>query len=64
MKKQELEKVLRQLGWRFLRHRSRHDVWTDGQRQEAIPRYTEINDKLARAFSNGLIGTNEYAIRW
>jgi mRNA interferase HicA len=49
MKKQELEKALRQLGWRFLRHGGRHDVWTDGQRQEAIPRQTEINDKLARA---------------
>jgi len=49
MKKQELEQELRQLSWRFLRHGGRHDVWTDGQRQEAIPRHTEINDTLARA---------------
>jgi mRNA interferase HicA len=25
-----------------------HDVWTDGEQQEAIPRHSEINEKLAR----------------
>ena len=49
MKRQELEKALRQLGWKLLRHGGRHDVWTDGQRQEAIPRHAEIQDRLARA---------------
>jgi len=24
-------------------------VWTDGEQQEAIPRHSEINEKLARA---------------
>jgi mRNA interferase HicA len=48
MKKRELEKALRQLGWTFLRHGRRHDVWTDGNREEAIPRHTEINEKLAQ----------------
>ena len=47
MKKQALEKALRQNGGRFFRHGGRQDVWTDGERQEAIPRHTEINDKLA-----------------
>ena len=48
MKKRELEKALRQLGWTLLRHGRRHDVWTDGEREEAIPRHTEINEKLAQ----------------
>lgn len=49
MKKRELEKALRQLGWTFLRHGKRHDVWTDGEREEAIPRYVDINETLAQA---------------
>lgn len=49
MTRQELEEALRKLGWRFLRHGTKHDVWTDGERQEPIPRHTEINEKLARA---------------
>jgi mRNA interferase HicA len=38
----------RELGWRFLRHGGNHDVWTDGERQEAVPRHPEINERLAR----------------
>ena len=49
MKRRELEEALRKLGWRFLRHGAKHDVWTDGERQEPIPRHTDINEKLARA---------------
>ena len=48
MKKRDLEKALRQLGWRFLRHGKKHDVWTDGEREEAVPRHREINEILAR----------------
>ncbi|CAB5150806.1 hypothetical protein D3OALGB2SA_4794 [Olavius algarvensis associated proteobacterium Delta 3] len=49
MKKRELENRLRQMGWAFLRHGKRHDIWTDGEREEAIPRHNEINEKLAKA---------------
>lgn len=49
MKRRELEEALRRLGWRFLRHGAKHDVWTDGERQEPIPRHREINEKLAQA---------------
>ena len=49
IKRLKLEKVLRDLGWKFLRRGGNHDVWTDGERQEAIPRHREINEKLARA---------------
>ena len=48
MKRKELEKALKGMGWWFLRHGGRHDVWTDGNRQEPIPRHIEINEKLAR----------------
>lgn len=44
-----INRVAYRLDWEFLRHGRRHDVWTDGERQEAIPRHTEINEKLARA---------------
>jgi len=30
-------------------HGRRHDVWTDGDRHEPIPRHIEINEKLARS---------------
>jgi mRNA interferase HicA len=49
MKKHDLEKALRRLGWTFLRHGKRHDIWTYGGREEAIPRHNEINEKLAGA---------------
>ena len=52
MKRRDLEKSLRQIGWTFLRHGKRHDVWTDGDREEAIPRHTEINERLARTILN------------
>ena len=49
MKRRELEETLRKLEWSFLRHGAKHDVWTDDERQELVPRHTEINEKLARA---------------
>jgi len=49
MKRRELERRLRSLGWWFLRHGSRHDVWTDGEREEPVPRHAEINERLAAA---------------
>jgi len=49
MKRKELEKALKGMGWWFLRHGGRHDVWTGGNRQEPIPRHIEIIEKLARS---------------
>ena len=49
MKRRELEKRLKKAGWYLLRHGGNHDVWTDGDRQEAIPRHNEINERLARS---------------
>lgn len=49
MKRRALEDRLLAAGWRFLRHGADHDVWTDGERHEAIPRHREINETLAKA---------------
>jgi mRNA interferase HicA len=49
LKRRDLEKTLTEFGWRFLRSGGRHDVWTDGEREEAVPRHREINEQLARA---------------
>jgi mRNA interferase HicA len=49
MKRVDLERALRQLGWTLQSHGKRHDVWTNGRREEAIPRHREINEKLAQA---------------
>ena len=49
MKRWELERRLRKLGWRLLRNGRKHDLWSDGDRVEAVPRHTEINERLALA---------------
>jgi mRNA interferase HicA len=49
MKRRDLERRLRELGWSFIRSGGNHDVWSDGERQEAVPRHREINERLALA---------------
>ncbi len=48
VKRRELEARLRDLGWAFPRHGGSHDVWSDGERLEYVPRHAEINENLAR----------------
>lgn len=48
MKKIDLENILKKLGWVFVRHGGKHDVWSNGQDEEYIPRHREINEVLAR----------------
>ena len=48
VKRRELEVRLRSLGWAFARHGGRHDVWTDGERLEYVPRHSEVSEALAR----------------
>jgi len=48
VKKKDLEKQLRKAGWRFARHGGSHDLWTNGDLFEPMPRHTEINEILAR----------------
>jgi len=49
MKRKELEKALKQSGWWLLRHGGNHDIWTNGERQEPVPRHNDINEKLAHS---------------
>jgi mRNA interferase HicA len=51
MKRRLLEKKLRALGWRLLRHGGKHDVWTnaEGTKTEYVPRHPEVNEVLAKA---------------
>lgn len=48
MKRRELERKLQQHGWRLLRHGGSHDIWTNGERENAVPRHSEIGEGLAR----------------
>jgi len=49
VKRRELERKLKQLGWRLSRHGGRHDVWRRGERELAVPRHREINEYTAKA---------------
>ncbi len=48
MKKKELEKELKRLGWYLLRQGSRHEIWTNGSEDEPVPRHREIAERLAK----------------
>jgi len=49
MKRRDLERALRELGWSLVRHGGRHDVWAKGERELVVPRHVEINEYTARA---------------
>ena len=49
MKRSDLEAKLRKRGWWVDRHGRRHDVWTNGERETAVPRHNEINEYTAKA---------------
>jgi len=51
MKRRNLERRLRRLGWTLQRHGGKHDVWTnaDGSFAEYVPRHAELHETLARA---------------
>jgi len=53
MKKRDLEKQLKKLGWWFLREGGNHEVWTNGKENVALPRHAEINERLALAIIKG-----------
>lgn len=49
MQRFKLEKLFRRNGWYLYRHGGNHDIWTDGREKEKLPRYPEINERLARS---------------
>jgi len=48
MRKKALEKRLKKCGWWLDRHGSNHDIWTNGEVSEPIPRHLEINEMLSK----------------
>lgn len=48
MKKRDLEKELLSLGWWFKREGGNHEIWTNGEETEPIPRHREVNEILAK----------------
>jgi hypothetical protein len=49
MKRHELEKRLKNLRWTLARHGNKHDIWTNGEYEIAVPRHNEINEYTAKA---------------
>lgn len=49
MKKKDLEKKLKALGWWLDRHGGNHDIWTNGLISTQIPRHSEVNELLAKS---------------
>lgn len=48
MKRRELIKKMIENGWYLERHGSKHDIYTNGEDEEPVPRHTEIDEKLAK----------------
>jgi mRNA interferase HicA len=48
MKRTEIEKKLHKLGWYLKRHGGNHDIWTNGEMFEPVPRHPEIAEMFAK----------------
>ena len=48
LKRKDLIKKLEENGWYFSRHGSKHDIYTNGKRNESISRQLEIDEMLAK----------------
>jgi mRNA interferase HicA len=48
MKRKDLEKKLQKLGWSLYRHGGKHDIWSNGIYEIAVPRHKEINEITAK----------------
>ena len=49
MKTKDLIALLRRNGWYLKRNGGSHDIYTNGERSEPIPRHSEIKEQLARS---------------
>jgi len=49
MKKVDLERQLRELGWWKSREGAKHEKWTNGRHTTMIPRHRDINEFTAEA---------------
>lgn len=53
MKKRDLEKFLKEMGFWLLREGGNHEIWTNGVATIPIPRHKEVNESLAKAIMRG-----------
>lgn len=49
MKKRDLDKALKDLGFSKVREGGNHEVWSNGSISIPVPRHREINERLAKA---------------
>lgn len=49
MKGKDLIKLLESNGWYLKRNGGNHDIYTDGNKREPIPRHSEIEERLAKS---------------
>jgi len=49
MKREDLIKKLVENGYWLKRNGANHDLYTNGEHTEAVPRHREINEQLAKA---------------
>ncbi len=49
LKRSDLVKLLEKNGWYFKRSGGSHDIYTNGEENETIPRHKEINENLAKS---------------
>lgn len=49
MKRKDLIKLLESNGWYLKRNSGNHDIYTDGNKREPIPRHSEIEERLAKS---------------
>lgn len=49
MKRRDLIRLLEENGWWLLRRGGNHDIYTNGQKSEPIPRHSEIKEELAKS---------------
>jgi mRNA interferase HicA len=48
MKKRLLEQQLNRYGWRLKREGGNHEIWTNSEDVEPVPRHREIQEHLER----------------
>lgn len=49
MNRKNLIKMLEKNGWKLERHGANHDIYTNGEKTETIPRHKEIDEQLAKS---------------
>ena len=49
MKRRDLIQLFERNGWKLVREGGSHTIYSNGKEVEAIPRHSEVNERLAKA---------------